>query len=179
MLKRRSHGNIAEFAPALFMFFMFFLLPLINLGFIPVRYGLAMATINEVAHRLSRAEKMSQAYGLLQTDNKWRDFLKQFGVTVTQNDLSIIAQSVPTGNQVIVNNVGGLSQSWLPNGANWPCTYSLDLKAVVNVPPLWQSQFGGMSIPGLTSAIAFTMHSRSNWENFGKDPETQVYYVNE
>jgi len=161
------------------MFFMFIFFPIINLGFIPMRYGLASATVTEVVRRLSKAEKMSEAQTMLHSDKWWTKLLSDFGITVTQSNLSLIAYSVANHSQTAVTTVGSLPSQWLPNGANAPCIYTLELNTEIQVPPLWKAHVPGIDVPGMTQPIAFKFHTRSNWENFGKDPETQVYYVNE
>lgn len=172
---RRKKGNaLIEFGPAMVVFVCFILTPLLDLGFIPVRYLICTGVINEYAHRLSLSEKRSDCYAA--GDNWWRDFLLRCGITVHEPSKSLIICGRDEGDRLVVRQGETVPAEWLPNGSKGPCLYSLEVSLNADIPPLVSSSHG---LPGLTGPITMTFASRSNWENFGRDPETRLYYVNE
>ena len=65
---------------------------------------------------------------------------------------------------------------WLPDGAKAPNLYSMELSADCAIAPFVECTPG---LPGFTSPITMRLKAASPWENFGRDPATQEYYVNE
>ncbi len=173
---RRGHG-IPEFGAAMVAFICFFLAPVIDLSFIPLRYLIAQGVVTELTHRLSLSEKRSDAYTLLGSDTWWQGFLAHFGVTAHDPKLRLVVCGLNPSNMTSVNTpLGPLSDEWLPEGVNAPCVYSLELSVDCDLPPLFNFNVG---LPGFTEPVTMTIKSRSQWENLGRDPQTSKYFVNE
>jgi hypothetical protein len=175
-VRRNKRGNIAELGPAFVVFICFIFTPLIDLGFIPVRYLIAQGVINEYVHRLSLAEKRSQSYEILATDNFWRQFLTQCGITLREPTLKLIVCGNNDSDKISVESGEHIASEWLPNGSKGPCLYSMELSVDADINPLYTVNNG---LPGLAGPVTMKFASRSNWENFGRDPVTKEYYVNE
>jgi hypothetical protein len=45
--------------------------------------------------------------------------------------------------------------------------------------PLFMLNLGGASVPGLTRPFTTVIDSRAAWENFGCNPATKQFYINE
>ncbi|MBX9668087.1 MAG: hypothetical protein K2X93_10735 [Candidatus Obscuribacterales bacterium] len=173
---KRGHG-IPEFGAAMVVFICFFLTPIIDLSFVPLRYVIAQGVVTELTHRLSLSEKRSDAYTLLGADTWWQTFLSNFGVTAHNPKLRLVVCGHDSSNMTSVNTaLGSLSDEWLPEGANAPCVYSLELSVDCELPPLFNFNVG---LPGFTEPLTMTIKSRSQWENLGRDPQTSKYFVNE
>jgi hypothetical protein len=175
--RRSQRGSaIAEFGGALLIFVCFFLMPVIDISFIPVRYLITNGIVNEVSHRLCLMEKRSGAYNLLTTDEWWRSFLNKCGVTVHEPTLSLIICGQDPTEKIIVNQGETIPSNWLPGGNKGPCIYSLELSLIADVPPLVH---GSAGLPGFTSPLEIGFKSRSQWESLGRDPQTGEFYINE
>lgn len=171
-----SGSTITEFGPALIVLVCFIFLPLLNIAFLPVFSLATTGALNEFTHRLSLAEKRSDAYFQLHHDSGWRDFLGRWGVRVHDPKLKLIICGKNEGDKCIVTESQNIPSSWLPDGDKGPCVYSLELSVKADLPPLCRACAG---LPGFTGPITTTFHSRSQWENFGRDPATGQFYINE
>ncbi len=172
---RSTRANaLTEFGPALVVFVCFILTPLLDLGFIPVRYLITSGVINEYTHRLSLSEKRSDCYA--PADNWWRDFLRRCGITVHEPTVSLVVCGQNDGDKIVVRQSESIPSEWLPNGTRGPCLYCVELTANADIPPLVSASHG---LPGLTGPVTMKFSSRSSWENLGRDPETRQYWINE
>lgn len=176
MRKAKGHAML-EFGVGMLVFICFIFIPLIDIGFIPVRYVIGSGTINEFTHRLSLNEKRSEAYQQLTDEGGWKTFLSQCGVTVHEPQLNLVICGKDESEQVSIGKGVAVPAEWLPNGKNGPCIYSLELATDCDIAPLFPCSSGGM--PGFTKPITLTLKSKSQWENLGRNPQTLAYYINE
>ena len=177
MHRRNNRGHmISEFGAAMMVFVCFFLAPLIDIGFIPVRYLLCQGAITELTHRLSLAETRSEAYTLLTGDSWWKNFLSTCGVTVHDPKMTLMVCGQDPSQTTSVGQGQTLAAEWLPNGSKGPCVYSLQLNVACDLPPLFNVDAG---LPGFSAPITMNLTSRSQWENLGLDPQTGGFYLNE
>lgn len=174
---RNQRGNaLSEFAPALIVFVCFVMIPLIDIAFVPVRYFIAAGVVNECTHRLSLAEKRSESYEIL-AEGWWKDFLSKSGVNLrAEPKLKLVICGKNEGDKITLNEGQAVPSNWLPNGDKGPCVYSMELSVETDIHPLF---LGSSGLPGFTSPIPIKICSRSNWENFGRNPENNAYYINE
>lgn len=175
MRRQKGHAML-EFGAGLIVFVCFIMIPLIDIGFIPVRYLIGQGVMNEFAHRLALSEKRTEAYQLLANDEGWKTFLSKCGVTVHEPKLTLVACGKDEAEKLVISQGDMVPASWLPNGTEGPCVYSLELSTECDIAPLYPGN-GGM--PGFTSPITLTMKSKSQWENLGRNPETSAYFLNE
>ena len=176
--KRNKNGSsLTEFGPALIVFICMFLIPVIDISFVPLRYLISQGVLNEITHRLAVVEKRSEAYTKLNTDLWWRNFLSNCGVEVSNPKLKLLICGKNETDKLTLNAGADVPDQWLPEGSKGPCVYSLELEADCAISPLYKGESGG--IPGFNSPITFKMQSRSQWENLGRNPRTTEYFINE
>lgn len=175
MRRQKGHAML-EFAVGLIVFVCFILIPLLDIGFIPVRYFIAQGVINEFTHRLALCEKRTEAYQVLSDEESWKTFLGKCGVTVHEPKLKLIACGKDESDQLSVTKGQMVPDAWLPNGNKGPCVYAFELTTDCDIAPLYPGN-GGM--PGFTSPITLTLKSKSQWENLGRNPDTTAYFLNE
>ncbi|HEY9678906.1 MAG TPA: hypothetical protein V6C76_12935 [Drouetiella sp.] len=185
--KRNNKGSLAEFGPAMVVFVIFVLIPILDLGVLPIRYGLAYNELNEFVHRIAMAEKMSDAIQMIVTESKMPNSLKAFGVVVAKTKLSL--RVVNKSNQVTVRSVPEpnlVPKQWQPDGKDGPFVYQLELATDLKISPLFLVSLPWKGIPGLTSPWSATIVTTSAWENVGRDSNAPPqkdgdypYYMNE
>jgi len=179
---RKSRGaQAAEFAAALTILVMFFVIPLLDLGVIPIRWGLANHLITSYAVNFARAETLSRAFEQLETDVNLQDLLKKIGgVTARKLRLALVITKTATPDKkLVVSEPKHIPADWLPDSANGPFQYELELFATVEISPLLLINLGEKKIPGLNAPFTVTMTSSSNWENLGRNPNTNEFFMNE
>lgn len=165
-----------ELAVSMIVLVCFILAPLLDIGFVPVRYLIGYGVITELTHRLSLCEKRSDAYQLLQNEPWWKSFLSKCGVTVLTPQLQLIVCGKSASDKITVGKGQVVPDNFLPNGNKGPCLYSLELSVNCDIAPLFH---GSAGLPGLTSPITLNLKSKSHWESLARDPQTSAYYLNE
>jgi len=172
---RKPSGQITEFAAGIVLLITFILLPILDMGFVPVRYWMSTGTLNCLVQNLARCTKRSDAYELL-NNGDWLMLLSRYGVSVSDTKMTLVARDNTGAKEAQFTEKQQVPAEWLPNGINAPCIYSVELQTTVNVNPC----FGlDLPIPLLNQPIPFHMNTRSQWENLGSDPTTMGYYINE
>ena len=176
--RRNKCGHaISEFGSAMVLFICFFLAPLIDVSFIPVRYLIAQGVLCELTHRLSLAETRTDAYTLLNSETWWQDFLNKFGITAHDTKLKLVVLGKIPSDMTSANSAADhLTSDWLPEGSKGPCVYSLELSSDCDLPPLFSFDAG---LPGFTTPVTLNLKARSQWENLGRNPQTGNFYINE
>ena len=174
--RKKKGAAIAEFGAAFMILVCFLFVPLINMGFVGVRYLIAQAAIQDFAHRLALSDKRSDAYSMLALQTFWADISSNCGVKIKNRKLDLLASATNSSEQLRISQGQELSDEWLPGGAKAPCIYTFELTVNVDIPPLFS---GGPAIPGVTAAIPFTLNGRSPWENLSRDPESTRFFINE
>lgn len=175
--RRKDGSSLTELGPALIVFVCAFLIPVIDISFVPVRYMICQGVINEYAHSLSLVEKRSEAYSRLAANSWWIGFLSKCGVEVSNPKLSLVVCGKSVTDKLSVAQGNAVPEQWLPRGSKGPCVYSLELSADCAISPLYKSEHGG--IPGFNSPVVMNLKSRSQWENLGRNPKTSEYFINE
>lgn len=176
-ISRSKNGHaISEFSAAFVFFVCFVLVPLIDFGFVPLRYLISQGVLNEATHRLSLSQKRSEAYNLLDGDFWWRNFLDKCGVTVADTSMNLLVCGQSASDSMSCPKDSTLAADWLPGGSKGPCIYSIEVTTTCEIAPLFH---GSAGLPGFTSPVPITLKSRSQWENLGRDPQTGAYYINE
>lgn len=178
-ITRSQNGtSLVEFGASTTLLICLILFPLINIAFIPVRYMFCHEVISDLARRLSHCETRSDAYRLMQQDQQWKAILSRCGVTVSGEQLNLIATTSDGTQSVSVGQGVQLPADWLPGGTKSPCIYSLAVSATCAISPVFS---GGGGPSGLKSPINVTIAAGSQWENLARDPRstTLAYFVNE
>ncbi len=174
---RQTKGAaITEFGAAFVVLVIFLFVPLVNMSFIGVKFLIAQGAIQEFAHRLALAEKRSDSYTTLASDEWWSDFCSKCGVEIEHKKLSLIVCSTNSSEKLSLASGQKVPVDWLPGGAKAPCIYTYDLTVTVSVPPIYS---GGPAVPGITSPLAFQLDGRSAWENLSRNPASTEYFINE
>jgi len=171
----QNGAAIMEYGGALMMFVCFLLIPLIDIGMIPIRHFFAAGTINDLGYRMGHCKKRSDAYTMLTSEAWWKHSLNTFGVNISNTSLTLIA-CAQSGEKATFSQSQTLPPQWLPNGTKGPCIYSVNLNTIVKMNPIY---LGKVGLPGFNTPITFDITSRSSWENLGCDPNTLQYYINE
>lgn len=179
---REKGQQMADFTAAFGFLIIFVVLPLIDLGVVPVRYLMAQTSIRNYVKQLSMRETMSQAYSKVKSDNNEFDkLLTSIGGThVKSSRLAIVINSQKKlGMQAEVDKPKSIQKMWLPDGENCPCQYMIKLTADLEIEPLitLPKTFGG--IPGLSAPFVLSITEIAPWENLGINPATKEYFLNE
>lgn len=172
---------MVEFAYVIAMLMLFFVIPSINIGAIPLRFFFAQRVVTKFVHRLSLSERLSDAFTAGTGDSELSNALSKLGgVDLLSSELTLsIAGSKSPEQEKIVDCVGKIPPEWLPNGANGPYSYFLHLKVRTNIYPLLVKSIAGKSIPALNGPLPLTIEEVAHWENLGRDPASGEFYVNE
>lgn len=179
-LNRGAAGSsLAEFGPALSLLLML-LIPLIDLGIVPIRYILAREIIEHSARQLAQSESYGEAKKELEGDGKLRDRLMRLGgVQPLSLDLQLVASSLTKKEKPFVETKPGtIPKHWLPDGKMCPCNYSLELVTKIEVAPVFLLQLPS-KIPGLSAPMTFVLSTTERWENHSRNPVTRSYFLNE
>lgn len=178
MLKLKRHRNgvgasMAEFGPALFVFFLFILFPLINL----IALGTGAATVYLVAKQAASKAGSSATFGQALVASEARayeiesggfgKFAKLYpvgGFNGSGVDLFITETNIATN----VSTQSGPNTPFVTNPVNTDNNlYSYDAVATYNVGPFME--MGGIpfigSIPGIGSAVQLTYTASENVEH--------------
>ncbi len=176
--RNRSGHAMSEFAAALIVLISFIFMPLLNISIIPVRYLMAQGVLNELSHRVVLCDKRSEASAMFAGDGSvWsKSLLSKCGVTVSNPKLTLTIFGKEPADKLVVLAGDTIPAEWLQDGAKAPNLYSMELSADCAIAPFVECTPG---LPGFTSPITMRLKAASPWENFGRDPATQEYYVNE
>lgn len=173
--RRQSGSAMTEFSGAMIIFILFIFTPLLNIGILPVRYLIAHGIMTEMTHRMAVCEKRTEAGKLLKTNSWWTSLLSACGVAVKNPSVALLIVDKSNGKTSLPLETA-LSNDQLPNGAQGPFMYSLQLSADCDISPLFNA---GAGLPGFTKPVTIHLTSQAQWENLGRNPETTLYYINE
>lgn len=179
--RNNKGAQAAEFAASLTMLVMFFVIPLLDLGVIPVRWGLANHLINSYSINFARAETLSRAYEQLASDTGLPDLLKKIGgVNAKKLKLNfVITNPASPDKKYVVEEPRSIPAAWLPDSKTGPFQYELELAATVEISPLLTVNLGEKKVPGLNAPFTVEMTTSSHWENLGRNPNTNEFFMNE
>jgi hypothetical protein len=164
---------IAEFGAA-FAVLIMLMTALAVMAVIPVRFLCACGTVQSMVHRAALVEKRSLSDPTIASDPLAK-MAAACGIEFGARQISIVCRS-QAGGTISVLDGAPVPSDWLPNGANAPCTYTLQLVQPTTIKPLC-SITGGLV--GLNAPLNVTFSISSNWENLGCDPSTMEFYINE
>ncbi len=181
MVRRRSGYQLAEFSAALVVLLIGILIPLLDLGVIPLHWILAHEIIASRVQQLAQCKSFSEAIDSLNTDSSLNIELANLGgvkLVSIKSNLIISKTSLPY-ETLVAEEPKSIPTDWLPGGKNSPCEYKLEVSALVELSPL--ALYSGLqaNIPGLTKPFDCLIKINSQWENYGRDPITKQFYMNE
>ncbi len=180
--KTRQKGQqLADFSVAFGFLIIFVVLPLINLGVVPVRFLFAQSAVGSFIKQLSLCESMSEAFKKVKADKEIEKMMVSIGGThVKSARLAVVINSQKkVGNQIEVHRPKSITKVWLPDGENCPCQYMIKLSVDLEIDPLLTLPKVGGGIPGLNAPFPLTITNVTPWENLGVNPATQQYFLNE
>src|SRR4029434_10954239 len=94
---RNKGSAIVEFAPAVCILICGVMLPLLDLGFIPIRYAIAHVMINHKIGQLALEKSAGDARRVFEEGSDWRARLASCGIRVKNSNLSVVVAD--TSNQ--------------------------------------------------------------------------------
>lgn len=168
-----SGAALAEFAPALLVLF-FLLIPLIDLVIAPIRCLVAAELLVDLTRKLALSKKWSEAVSLSEADRWHQQFADKWGIKLKEPKLALICSN--EFQSVTIPNGQAIPPAWLPNGANAPCDYLLQMSMDAEISLL---DLGRVGFVDLREPIRLTLRANSHWENLGRDPDTNGFYINE
>lgn len=178
LLHRRQRGqHLVEFASSLMLLVVFFLLPVMDIGVLLLRYSVASGLMQKQVGDLALCDKFSKAHGWFCADPQFNT--APFGVSVTESSIFLEATSLSDGLTQRFSEPRGISGRWLPNSSKGPFNYELGIAKDLQVAPLFSVWLGGMRVPGLTCPVRMHVESRCRWQNVTRDADTGDYYLNE
>lgn len=174
---RRRGAQAAEFAGAIVLL-IFALIPLVDLGIMIVRWNLASSIVNSFTRQLALCESFSAAHKKLEGDPNIFTTLENLGgVHPVASQLTLIITS--KGKDMVIERPRTIPAAWLPDANQGRNEYNLELAIDVEIAPLIVFPSFGKKIPGLTGAYPTRLVSHSHWENLGRNPATQEFFINE
>ncbi len=191
--RRNAHGQqISEFAAAFALLFIFFFIPLFDLGVMPIRWILSQEIVQTYARQLSLCETFSQALAKLQADPSLETKLSRLGGVTPKNIRCRLVASTVRDNppkHLYIDKPKNIPAEWLPNGRNAPIDYVVEVQADVELSPLFLVNLPApkdanedkkpKKIPGLNGPLPLTINATANWENLGRDPVTKSFFIAE
>jgi len=156
------------------------MLPLLDLGFIPIRYAVAYVMVNSTINQLALARSAGNARQALERDSGWKARLAGCGIRVKKSDLSIVVTDRSNQqHRFRAGQKGVVPGDLLPNpDPEKPrLVYRLEISTSLEISPLFTMR--GQTVPGLTSPVPVGITALANWENLAGDPETGEFYINE
>lgn len=176
----RGTAQLTEFAAALFLLISCIVLPLLNMAIIPVRYGMAKSIVTAEVRRLARCESFGEALKSVTSETgKWEQLNAVGGIDVKETQLCMTVESIKTRRVEAYRRPKTIPPALLPEGADGPCVYMLDLTVDVAIHPLVSVAWSNLNVPGLTGPIAIQFHEVAAWENLTRDPVTGEFFVNQ
>lgn len=179
--RSRAGQQMAEFSAALVLLIVGICIPLLDLCVIPIRWGLWQQSLNSDARKLAQSENLSSAMAALDTDPA----LSMRSGNIAGAKLRsakcalVITMLNPPGEVFITKQPKSIESAWLPGGSRSPCSYELEITTLVEISPLFVLSGSKVAIPGLTEPFVCTTKSRAHWENYGRDPSTKQFFMNE
>jgi len=179
--RAKRGAQILEFGGAVFIFLTCIILPLIDLSFVPLRFGLGKSVICSKVKQLAHVDTLGEALQDERKDDALKGILSGLdGIVVKSSKLSLIIKSNKCEPpEISIDSPGAIPKKWLPDGSASPCEYSLDLVVDADVSPLIIVPLPGVKVPGLTTPIPLQFNEVSVWENLGRDPVTGEFCMNQ
>src|SRR5262249_22492783 len=138
--QRRSTcgAHIGEFGAAFVLLIGLIVLPLLNMSVIPLRYGMGKSIVNNEVRHLAQCESFSEAIEKEKATTSGVQKLQEIGgVVVRSSELTLVIESTKKkGELKSFDRPKTISKEWLPEGAQSPCVYLLDLKVNADIHPL-------------------------------------------
>jgi hypothetical protein len=173
-------SQIAEFGAAIVLLTTFIVIPLLDLVIVPVRWMMAQEIADAYCRKLALCESFGQACENFKSQPELPSVLKKLSGVSEQSSSMRLRISQVTGSGVhYVEVPGEISPEWLPDGANAPCLYSLELNVKVLISPAILFRSTGQQIVGLSAPFPVTIKASHEWENLGRNPATREYFLNE
>lgn len=164
---RKADGHyIAELPLVLFVLFFFFILPMIDLGTVALRYGLLVSACREGAHAAAKSftfevGTQQRPAAMTAAPASIQDFASRFsGISVVSCDADIIISELATLNVT-------RSEDKLPQPANIQLyNYLIETTVTASIEPIISFNIPFVAaIPGVTGPATFTVVAREFAEN--------------
>ena len=174
-------ANLTEFSAAIVILILGFLIPLLDLGVIPVHWLLSKEIVSNYVRKLALSETFSQAMTTVNTDPSLQIWLTQLGgvKTETINCRLVISRLAPPLETFATDKPHSIPAEWLPGGKKAPCSYEIELSVQAQFTPLIMLNLGIGEIPGLTTPFISRIEAKAPWENYGCNPITKQFFINE
>ncbi len=184
--RREAGSQIVEMAAGLTILTMFVFLPIMNLTTLSWRVMSAQYAATSFVRQLALCESFSQALRMVEHSSLTNRLQVLLGSSIKSVHLRLRASRVTPGADqnsskfLLVDGAGGIPRDWLPDGSQAPCDYALELVVNLMVSPAVKINLpGNLLVPGLTAPVPIAITASHEWENLGRNPETNEYFVNE
>jgi hypothetical protein len=181
-LLRKPYGyHIAEFSAAFVLLILVIIVPLVDLSVLPLHWILTQEIINSQVRRLAQCKTFSRAVDFLNTDSVLSAQLAQLGgVKLKSVEPKLIISMTKSPYEIFtVAEAKPIPPEWLPGGKKSPCKYELEMDSLIELSPLMTLNWLGVEIVGLTKPFNCTIKAKTLWENYGRDPITNKFYMDE
>jgi hypothetical protein len=182
-LKRATErgANLTEFSAAIVVLVIGFMVPLLDLGVIPIHWLLSKEIISSYVRKLALSETFSQAMTQVNSDPALQNWLTQLGGVKPESIQCklIISKLTPPLDVFTTDQPRSIPAGWLPGGPNSPCSYEIDLAVTAQFDPLIILPVSIGKIPGLTEPYTCVVEAKAPWENFGCNPISKQFFINE
>lgn len=178
---RARGANMTEFSAAIVILILGFLIPLLDLGVIPVHWLLCKEIVSNYVRKLALSETFSQAMTTVNSDPSLQNWLTQLGGVKTETITCrlVISRLAPPLESFSTDKPHSIPAEWLPGGKKAPCSYEIELSVLAQFNPLIMLNLGIGEIPGLTRPFTCLIEAKAPWENYGCNPITKQFFLNE
>lgn len=182
--RTESGSVLTDFSAALILLIIFIFVPLIDLTIVPIRWMLAQELVNDYARKLSLCETFSESRKRMDADPSLRTRLRNLGGVTTDSinlrlRITRIFRYPHAEESFLAEEPGQVPAAWLPNGANAPCSYQLEVNVKSQMSPAILLPVPGISIPGLTKPVPLLISASHEWANCNPDPAADTFFLNE
>jgi hypothetical protein len=177
----QAGANLTEFSAALVLLVLGILVPLVDLGIIPVHWLLSKEIVSNYVRKLALSETFGQALEKVNTDPSLQTWLIRLGGVQPEMPTChlVISRLVPPLQTFIAEKPRTIPKEWLPGGRQSPCSYEIELSVKTQFNPLMLLNWGVGDVPGLNKPFTCVIDAKTPWENFGCDPITKEFFLNE
>ena len=142
---------------------------------------MAQEIVNDYSRQLALCESFGKSFQRMEADPSLKARLMHLGgIGVRSVQLQMRITRICNSNEtLVVEKPSEIPPEWLPNGSKAPCSYSLIVQVNALLSPAVLLRASATNVPGVTAPFPVVIKSSYDWENFGRNPVTGRFFLNE